>query len=155
MKTVVISPFSRKMRNNEKRNPKDYPFWEDVVKALQSDNIHVIQIGISGEDSIGADVFLKDMPLEKLSKTISECDVWVSVDNFIQHYATRIKNGIVIWGFSSPKIFGYEENINLVKDPNNFRERQFGQWEKLKHDPSVFVTQDIVLNAIRKKINDE
>mgnify|MGYP000919647777 CR=1 FL=1 len=46
MKKIIISPFSKKLRRfnlnePEKDNPKNYPFWEDVVKLLRSKGYYV------------------------------------------------------------------------------------------------------------------
>ena len=51
MKRVIISPYSKLLLNG-KRNPKNYPFWNDVIKVLQRKKIHVIQIGIKGEEKL-------------------------------------------------------------------------------------------------------
>ena len=52
MKTILISPYSRRLRSGN-LNPKDYPYWEELVKLLKIDGWNVIQVGTSGEKVIG------------------------------------------------------------------------------------------------------
>lgn len=155
-KIILISPFAKKMRDrlpngNEKINPKNYPFWDDVVRVLQKKNYHVIQIGVKGESAIGADEIKHNLSLQELQKLLNSCDSWIAVDTFFQHFATYYgKKGVVIFSKSDPNIFGYDQNINLLKDRKNLRPDQFGLWESVDFNINDFVEPNAVIDAVEK-----
>lgn len=147
-KKVIISPFSRCLRNG-KTNPKDYPFWKEVVQILHKSGINVVQIGGNGEESIGADEYKVGLPLSELGELLISSDTWISVDNFFNHFCALYKKpGVVIFGKSDPKIFGYDQNINLLKDRKFLRPLQFDVWDSEIFDSSVFVEPEVVCKAV-------
>jgi ADP-heptose:LPS heptosyltransferase len=146
---IVISPFSRKLRNG-KENPKNYPIykWKWLVSEFEKRGYEVIQVGVKGEEKI-ADLFLENQSLEDLKELILDCDVWLSVDNFFQHLAWTVeKSGIVLFSLSNPDIFGHKENINLCRDKSYFRLDQFGKWEDANYSPGSFVSKETVLKTV-------
>ena len=148
MSKVLISPWARQLRNG-KENPKNYPYWLDLVNLLQKNNIFTTQIGTNGEKLIGADaVLFKDFCLEELEQQILSNDLWISVDSFFQHFASLYKSGIVIWSQSSYNIFGYKKNINLLKSETYLRDNQFGIWEECEYKADAFVEPNIVLKHV-------
>jgi ADP-heptose:LPS heptosyltransferase len=151
-KTFVISPYSKKMRNG-KENPKNYPYWEDVVSNLKSKNGNfVVQVGIEGERKLsGVDKFLVGNSLKELEMIIKDCDAWASVDNFFQHLASNIgKRGVVVFGQSDPKIFGHKENENLLKDRKFLKPKQFDIWERTEFNKDAFVEPQVVVGALER-----
>jgi len=147
---ILISPYSQKMRNNEE-NPKNFPHWKEVVNNLKQLNYEIIQIGVFGEEKINekVDQFLLNLPQDEIEKLIKECDAWISVDNFLPHLCNLINiPGIVIFSKSNPKIFGYPQNINLLKDEKFLRWNQFGTWEEETFDIDSFVTAKTVISSI-------
>jgi hypothetical protein len=58
--------------------------------------------------------------------------------------------GVVIWGKSDPLLFGYPENVNLLKDRKYLRARQFYIWDDEPFDPEVFVEPAEVVKAVKK-----
>lgn len=150
---VVISPYSKRLRN-DKENAKNYPYWPELVKLMKDQGMYVIQIGINGEKSIdGVDEERFNNPLAELEKLVKECDTWISVDNFFQHFCyTCNKPGIVLFGRSDPNIFGHKENINLLKDRKNLRERQFNIWEEVEYSKDVFVEPSVVMDSILRGV---
>lgn len=150
MKTVLISPYSKKLRN-EKMNPKNYPYWVEVVKLLKEKDVRVVQVGMEGEEPLGADEFIMNKKLKELSILIANCDTWASVDNFFQHLCyTLNKKGVAIFGQSDPNIFGHATNVNLLKDPSYLRQHQFHIWEQAEFREDCFVSPDIVVAEILK-----
>ena len=136
---IVISPYSRALRNG-KRNPKNFPYWKELIAKLKGKTI--VQIGVEGEVPLVKD-FRKGLPLKDIENLIKDCDYWISVDNFLPHLAHYVgKPGIVLWGRSDPNIFGYQENINMLKDRKYLRESQFDMWENVPYNPDVFLTAD-------------
>jgi ADP-heptose:LPS heptosyltransferase len=146
---IIISPYSRGMRNG-KLNPKNFPYWKEVINLLIQNGHEVIQVGVEGEEGLVSD-FRKGLSLDKLKELINECDTWISVDNFFNHLANHTsKIGIVIFGMSDPKIYGYPQNINLLKDRKYLREKQYDIWECCEFDENVFVKPEAVLKAVNK-----
>jgi|WetSurSiteA1Bulk_404760.scaffolds.fasta_scaffold52120_2 ADP-heptose:LPS heptosyltransferase len=148
---IIISPYSRGMRVAGKLNPKNYPYWEELVKLLNDDGHIVIQVGVGAEQQInGTSGFLLNQPLDKLREILNATDTWISVDNFFQHFAWYYgKKGIVLFGQSDPLIFGHNTNINLLKGREYLRPLQFDMWERAEYREDVFVDPSIVLKHIR------
>jgi ADP-heptose:LPS heptosyltransferase len=134
------------MRNGQK-HPKNYPYWEEVLKHI---NEPVIQVGVEGEAQLVSD-FRKNLSLAELGKLVNESKTWLSCDSFIQHFCWDLgKPGIVVFGQSDPNIFGHPENINLLKDRKYLREKQFWIWEQAEFIEEAFVTPDVVIDALKK-----
>jgi ADP-heptose:LPS heptosyltransferase len=149
MKNILIAPWARPLRTKV-QNSKNYPYWHEVVASLRQLGHETIQIGVSGEPEIGADKFEMNLGFTELASLIYSCDTWIAVDSFFQHYATSLKkNGIVIWSKSSPKIFGYESNINLLKDEKYLRPDMFGIWESCVFDKDAFIEPSVVIDAVK------
>jgi ADP-heptose:LPS heptosyltransferase len=90
------------------------------------------------------------MSFSGIVKLIDNTAAWMSCDSFLPHLcnAYNLKPGVVVWGKSDPKIFGYDKNINLVRDERCFRNSQFEPWENEQHDHRVFVRPNVVTNAV-------
>jgi hypothetical protein len=143
---IIISPYSRKLRNGN-LHPKDYPFWEELIRNIDEE---IIQIGVEGEEPLVHD-FRKNLALYELSALTTQCKTWISVDSFFQHFCWNLaKPGIVIFGQSDPNIFGHPENVNLLKDRKYLREKQFWLWEQAEYNKDAFVEPKIVLDALLK-----
>jgi len=152
MKAIIISPYSRRLRGDKSSNvnPKNYPYWDELVKLLRENYGYVIQVGLAGEEKIsGVDGVVFNKPLKELKKLVEEYDTWISVDNFFQHFCSLIgKPGIVLFGQSDPLIFGHPENINLLKDRKYLRPDQFNIWEACEVNKDAFVTPQEVLKKV-------
>jgi len=156
---ILISPYSQKLPV-DKPNPKNYPYWDQVVKLLKQKlpEIEIVQVGvkeekvIEGVDSVAHNYSQKD--LLELAKT---CNAWLSVDNFFQHFCTyyKIPNGIVLFGQSDPSHFGYPTNINLLKDKKYFRKEQFLFWwhESVTYRADAFVGPEVVVKTLVRVLN--
>ena len=143
---ILIHPFARKMRNG-KENPKNYPYWIDLIN-LMIDKYHIIQLGIDGEEQLVYD-FRKNLKLKEIEGLIDECSTWIAIDSFFQHLAwLKGKKGIVIFGKSDPNIFGHKENINLLKDRKNLRDKQWWLWEQTEFNKNDFIEPKIIIDSI-------
>lgn len=154
MSKIMISPFSRVLRNG-KKNPKDYCYWEDLLKNLKIDGHYLIQIGTQGEVKFKGivDEIKFNLSLDDLGKLVDECDIWIGVDNFFPHFCNlRKKFGIVLFGQSDPEIFGYKENINILKDKKYLREKQFDIWECTELNDEAFVRPSKVIEELSRRI---
>jgi hypothetical protein len=146
---ILLSLSSRKMRSKDAPNPKNYPYGERLIELLHEKNIDTIQVRTNENNILPARQVLTDLLLPDLQKTILECESFIAVDNFIQHYATYLgKRGVVIFGQSDPLIYGYPQNINLLKDRKYLREDQFGLWESVDFKEDVFVSPEKVVLAL-------
>lgn len=141
---IIISPYAKKLTNG-KENPKNYPYWKELLDLIKEP---VIQVGISGETQICTD-FRQNLSLTDLKSLLNECNTWIGCDSFFQHLAWSVnKPGIVLWSVSDPNIYGHPENINLLKDRSYLAENQFLWWEQTEHNPDAFVKPEEVIKFI-------
>ena len=141
---IIIHPYAKPLRNG-KTNPKNYPYWKQLISMI---NEPIIQIGVEGEEQLVYD-FRKNLPIPELRKLIQECRIWIGVDSFFQHLAwDEGKSGIVLWSVSDPLIFGHSENTNLLENRDNLSKNQFLWWEATEHNLSYFVKPEIVKNYL-------
>lgn len=141
---IVISPYSKALKNG-KNNPKNYPYWKELIALI---NEPIVQVGIEGEEQLVPD-FRKNLPLPELRQLIKDCRIWISCDSFLQHLGwDEGKKGIVLWGCSDPLIFGHPENINLLKDRKYLAENQFFWWDFVEHKNERFVEPEVVLKFL-------
>ena len=157
MKQVVISPFAQLLRNG-KENPKNFPYWKELVQLMVQSNIKVIQIGSAKDKPIeGVTEFKQNLKFIEIKDLIAKSDTWISVDSFLQHLCAYYKSprGIVIFGKSDPKIFGYTRNINMLKSERFLRKHQMWLWEQEDFNAEVFVTAQEVMRALSKILDDK
>ena len=143
---IIISPYSKALLSG-RQNPKNYPYWEELIAKI---NEPIIQVGIEGEKQLVPD-FRKNLPITELRKLIQECRTWISCDSFFQHLGwDEGKKGIVLWGVSDPLIYGHPENTNLLADRKYLAENQFLWWEFVEHRNERFVEPQIVLEHLKE-----
>ena len=141
---IIIAPYAQKLRTGD-NNPKNYPYWEELISKIDEP---IIQVGIEGEKQLVED-FRTNLPIDELCKLLKECRTWIGVDSFFQHLAWREgKQGIVLWGPSDPLIFGHPENINLLKSRDYLAPNQFLWWEQTEYKAERFVKPEEVLNCL-------
>jgi ADP-heptose:LPS heptosyltransferase len=140
---IIISPYSRQMPDG-KPNPKNYPFWPELIKLIDEP---IIQIGIENEDQLVSD-FRKNLSIVELKDLLKECRTWISCDSFFQHLAwSEKKQGIVLWSITDPLIFGHPENINLLKDRLYLSPKQFVWMSEQSLNLDAFVSpQEVITN---------
>ena len=142
---IIISPYSKALLSG-KQNPKNYPYWKELIELIDEP---IIQVGVTGEVQLVPD-FRKDLPIAELRKLIGECRTWVSCDSFFQHLAwDEGKKGIVLWSVSDPLIYGHPENTNLLKNRKYLAENQFLWWEFVEHQNERFVNPQEVLDRLK------
>ena len=117
------------------QNAKSYPFWDKLLLLLEGHEVKEIKGFLSEQE-------IKDL--------INWSDIWCSIDSFLQHFVAynKLKGGIVIWGLSDPDVFGYKNNINLLKDKKHLRKDQFLWWRDIPNYPEAFVSPEEVYKAI-------
>lgn len=154
MSKIVIAPYAAKLRSGN-RNPKNYPYWVELIQRLNANGHEVVQIGAAGEELIeGTSERIIGWPFSKLRDVINNADLWISVDSWLPHFChcERLKSGVVIWGKSSPQVWGYPDNENLFVSTEHFRPFQFQHWETEPYDPNVFPPVMQVVWAVERKL---
>jgi len=143
---IIIAPYAQKLRTG-KLNPKNYPYWKELIAMIDEP---IIQVGVEGEEQLVND-FRKNLSMNELCELLKECRTWISCDSFLQHLGwDQGKKGIVLWGPSDPLIFGHPENINLLKDRSYLVKNQFLWWEATEHQNERFVEPHIVLEYLKE-----
>lgn len=152
---ILISPYSKPLKNGNP-NPKNYPYWKELISLLPNKPPNnIMQAMYKGEEfikdcGIG---FIEYTSLREFSQWIefNTCIIIVSVDNFLPHLAHYYgKQSIVLWGQSDPNLFGYKENINLLKSRIFLRPNQFDTWDGILYKKESFVSPEIVVEQINK-----
>lgn len=150
--SIIISPFSRVL-NNGKRNPKNFPYWDELIVRLKEANCEIIQIGYEGELKYN-NVIHNRSSLDTIRETYFNHNynhLIISVDNVIPHMAHYYKRQCaVIWGQSDPDIFGYKENINILKSRSYLRSNQFATWEESEYIEEAFPSAEFVFSQIKR-----
>jgi ADP-heptose:LPS heptosyltransferase len=145
---IIIHPYSSKLRDN-RVNPKNYPYWSELIKLLQT-KYTILQIGVQGEEKLVSD-FKQNLPLKTIKSLLTKCEFWISVDSFLPHLAHKVgKPGYVLWSVSDPEIYGYPENINIMKDRKYLRSDQY-----LDYHRPCFVDDYVLDYAMIKEAHTE
>jgi ADP-heptose:LPS heptosyltransferase len=145
---IIIAPYAQKLRNG-KENPKNYPYWKELIAIIDQP---IVQVGVKGEQQLVED-FRLNLSISELTQLVQECKTWISVDSFFQHFCWDLKKpGIVIWSQSDPIIFGHKENINLLKDRSYLRKDQFHIWEQCEYNKDAFISPTQVLKHLTQFI---
>ena len=142
---IIISPYAKTLLNG-KQNPKNYPYWKELIELIDEP---IIQIGVEGEEQLVSD-FRKNLPISELRQLIAQCRTWIGCDSFFQHLAWESgKQGIVLWSVSDPLIFGHPENINLLKSRDYLAQNQFLWWDLTEYNPDAFVKPEEVIKSLQ------
>ena len=146
---IVISPYSKKLRNG-KENPKNYPYWEELIAWIQINvGFDIVQVGVEGETKLVDDCRF-NLSVIELRNLINECQTWISCDSMFQHLAwSEGKQGIVLWSVSDPLIYGHPENINLLKNRSYLVQNQFLWWDSYEFNPEAFVKPEEVVHFLK------
>jgi len=132
-KKILICKNVKPLRNGN-RNAKDYPYWEDLIKLLYGNELTFVE----GE-----------IPLKDLDSMIANCDFFISIDSFFQHYAWYLnKKGAVIFSVTDPLIFGHSFHVNILKDRKYLRKNQFLFMEEELYNADAFESPENVYKAI-------
>lgn len=154
MKNAIIAPYAAKLRSGN-NNPKNYPHWVELIHLLKERGFNIIQIGTEGEVRLeGADEFKTNLSFPELTELVWMNNVLIlSVDSFFPHFCRSVgQKCVVLWGKSDPNVFGYKENVNILKDRKYLRSPhdQWLYWEKETFDPDVFATAKEVVDYLEK-----
>jgi ADP-heptose:LPS heptosyltransferase len=143
---IIIAPYAQKLRTG-KQNPKNYPYWEELISKIDEP---IVQVGLVGEKQLVPD-FRTNLSIAALRELLWQCRTWIGVDSFFQHLAwDEGVPGIVLWGPSDPLIWGHTENNNLLKDRSHLVANQFIWWEATEHCNDRFVKPKEILEHLKE-----
>lgn len=146
---IVVFPWAKKLRNGG-NNPKNYPWWPELIEKLQSLGHEIIQVGVDDEEQLVSD-FRKNLSIADLSLLLQSADTWIGVDSFGQHLGWSLGiRGMAIFGQSDPLIFGHKENVNVLKSRDCLREKQFWWWEQIDYREDVFLPPDDIIKIFQE-----
>ena len=146
---IIISPYSKKLREKNTPHPKNFPYWKELLLLLPE--YEIIQIGVEGEERLVENCKF-NLPTPALIELSTDIDTWISVENFFPHFMHLNHptiEGVVIFSQSDPAIFSYPENINLLKDKKYLRWDQYGPWEMAEFKKEAFVSPEEVAKAVK------
>jgi len=84
-----------------------------------------------------------------LKELVKQTNFFISVENFFPHFCHHYgRSGAVIFSRSDPKIFGYPENLNLLKDKKYLRSDQYGLWESCERQEDAFLAPEEIYKEI-------
>jgi len=96
---------------------KEWPIenWNQLIKQLP--DFTFIQLGLKNEKKIiGAIDMRGKTTVREAIALVKNSDCFVGVDSFLGHATAAVQTpGVVMFGPSTPTVWGYGENINLYK----------------------------------------
>lgn len=135
---ILIAPHAQRLRNGGE-NPKNYPYWPKLIQLLQTQGESVVQVGVEGEPQL-VEQFFKGLSIDDLRGLLKASSKWIGVDSYFQHLAWDAGiPGYVLFSQSDPLIFGHPENINILKDRQYLREKQFWMWEQCQYNVDAYI----------------
>ena len=62
---IIISPYAQKLRNG-KENPKNYPYWKELIAIIDQP---IVQVGVKGEQQLVED-FRLNLSISELTQLV-------------------------------------------------------------------------------------
>ena len=119
----AVSPYNNP--NQPKPQPKivkNYPneLAEKLVEEIKKKyNIQVVNMHLPNENPIKGTLEI-NLPYRQWFALLTQAETFVSIDSSLQHAGTAVnKKGIVLWGGTDPKMYGYDIHTNLSGDCEN------------------------------------
>lgn len=109
---IAINPTSKCSKNQEWALDR----WEAVVKRLSQ--FTFIQLGLRDEPAMQGTVDLRGaLAVRESLAFVQHALCYVGVDSFLAHAASAVGTpGVILYGDSTPVIWGHASNINLYKN---------------------------------------
>lgn len=144
---VVIFPYAKKIREGLP-SPKNYPYWKELVKILVEEGQEVIQVSPIDEERIeGTKIVTGTLEFDSIETLVSKADYYISIEGFAPHLLTK-NRGFVIFGVSDPMLYGYNRNINILKNRKYLKANQTDYWHKEDVNEDAYLTADEVWKII-------
>lgn len=127
MKNIIVSARSRWLGKEGGASAKDYPYMQALCDLYIKDGYRLIQIGVGNEPKLTGCEHVFDKHLLDIEKLLKDTGYFIAVDNFLHHMASAVGvTGMVLFGPSDPQVFGYPDQVNIIKDRSLLRPDQFG-----------------------------
>ncbi len=99
------------------KNKEWYPErWEQVVGWLSDRGFKVVQLGAAGEAPIAGAVNLLGQPIRQALCLLKQARYFLGIESVFNHAAHSFGiPGVVLFGASTPAVWGYEESANIYK----------------------------------------
>ena len=109
---IILHPTSKCSINQNWEHSK----WEALIKSMP--NFNFIQIGLEKEKKISGTINLCGKQTLRQAIALIKCaPLFVGVDSVFAHATNAFRtNGVVLFGDSSPKHWGHDNNINIYKN---------------------------------------
>ncbi|MGB3181582.1 MAG: glycosyltransferase family 9 protein [Cyclobacteriaceae bacterium] len=93
----------------------DIEKWNRLVKEMPDHTF--VQLGLGDEQPVEGAVDMRGKTdVRQAMAIVKACDKFVGVDSFLAHASSAVHTpGVVLFGDSSPDIFGHPNNINISK----------------------------------------
>jgi ADP-heptose:LPS heptosyltransferase len=114
---------------NGKPNPKNWPYWFELISLLVSAGHHIEQCGEEHDTRICGS-FIHRISMETVIEDLNRYDLCLCVDTWLQHAAVAAGvPAVVIWTATNPEVFGNAANINVVAESPRFAKDQYAKME--------------------------
>jgi ADP-heptose:LPS heptosyltransferase len=100
------------------RNKEWYPeCWAQVITWLNNKGYRVIQLGGDGELPIPGVISLLGRPIRQSLSLLEQAQYFLGIESVFNHAAHSFGiPGVVLFGASTPTVWGYAESINIYKN---------------------------------------
>jgi len=89
-------------------------------------DIKIIQILLPHQPILNNVIKMNHLSKRQIFPLMKYCESFVVIDSFLNHLSAAFdKKGVVLFGGTSPKRFGYKQNINLTNQDCVCEERRF------------------------------
>lgn len=110
---ICINPTSKCSKNQEWPEHK----WVQLVEKAKTKGFNIVQVGLKEENLIKDCIDLREKFTLRESLSVLNSSIgFIGVDSFWSHAASALNvPAIVLFGDSTPEIWGHENNINIYK----------------------------------------
>lgn len=116
------SPYASNEPNKNNSIAKDYPITlaEELIKKIKEKyNIQVANMHLPNEYPVKGTLEI-NLPFRQWFALLLEAETYICIDSNLQHAGVALnKKGIVLWGGTDPKMFGYKIHKNIVGNCKN------------------------------------
>jgi hypothetical protein len=135
---------------------KTYPFWNILIDNLKEAGYKVVQFKFKNEPSYNNvdEVITPSFPT--IVELLKDPDSYlISNDSFIPHLLNvylPTKKNFVLFGCTNPDIYGYSQNINILKSKSFLVENQFTVLKDLQPNKNMWIEPIFILEIIEKNL---
>jgi ADP-heptose:LPS heptosyltransferase len=109
-KPITFNPYAVCSKNKE----WDTRNWEELIRIMPE--YPFIQLGLRKEALIPGAVDLRGLSVRQSMAVIGASSYYIGVDSFLNHVAAALNTpAIILFGASSPEVFGHSQNVNISK----------------------------------------